>query len=56
MLLIVDIFTKNAHFLPSSDPFLAQVVAKLLLDNIHRLHGLSQSIITDREKVFTSEF
>lgn len=43
-------------FLPLSHPFSTPTVAKLFLNNIHKLHGLSQSIITDRDKVFTSKF
>lgn len=31
---------------------LSPAVAKLFLDNIHKLHGLPHSIITDRDKVF----
>lgn len=31
-------------------------MAKLFLDHVYRLHGLSTAIITDRDKIFTSKF
>lgn len=52
ILVMVDRFTKYGHFLPYS----AETVAKLFLDNIYKLHGMLQSIVTDRDKIFTSEF
>lgn len=54
ILVIVDRLTKYAHFLPLSHPFSASQVAKLFLDHIYKLHGLPQTIVTDRDKIFTS--
>ena len=34
----------------------ASTVAKLFLDNVYRLHGLPQTIISDRDRIFTSQF
>lgn len=56
ILVIVDRFTKYCHFLPLAHPFSAQVVAKLFFDNIYKLHGLPDSIVSDRDRVFTSGF
>jgi transposase InsO family protein len=56
ILVIVDRFSKYSHFVPLAHPFTAQSVAKLFLHNIYRLHGLPASIISDRDKVFTSRF
>lgn len=56
ILVIVNRFTKYGHFLALSHPFSAVTVAKLFLDSVYKLHGMSQSIVSDRDKVFTSKF
>lgn len=52
----VDKFTKYGHFLPSVHPFTAQGVALTFMNNVYKLHDLPQVIISDRDKVFTSNF
>lgn len=54
ILVVVDKFLKYAHFLPLSHPFTALQVATLYMNNIFRLHGLPEAMISDRDKVFTS--
>lgn len=56
ILVIIDRLTKYGHFLALSHPYTAQGTAKLFLDHIYRLHGLPVSILTDRDKIFTSSF
>ena len=53
ILVIIDKFTKYAHFLSLSHPFTALEVAKLYLSQVFKLHGAPKSIISDRDKVFT---
>jgi hypothetical protein len=53
ILVVIDRFTKYAHFVPLSHPFIALQVAQLFVNNIYRLHGLPQVIVSDR-RVFTS--
>lgn len=55
IMVIVDRFSKYAHFLPSAHPFSALQVAKLFVNQVYRLHGLPLSIVSDRDKVFTSQ-
>ena len=54
ILVVVDRFTKYGHFLPMSHPFTALQVAQLFINNIYRLHGLPQVIVSDRDRIFTS--
>jgi len=56
VMVIVDKFTKFAHFVPLLHPFTAQQVAQVFLDNIYRLHGMPTHIISDRDRIFTSHF
>jgi hypothetical protein len=52
---VVDRLTKCAHFLPLCHPFSAQTVAQLFMDYIFKLHGLLVTIVTDRDRIFTSK-
>lgn len=54
ILVVVDKFSKYAHFLPLSHPFTALKVAMLYMENVFKLHGLPEAIVSDRDKVFTS--
>lgn len=56
ILAVVCRLTKVAHFLPLSHPYSAITVAHLFMDNIYKLHGIPQVIISDRDKIFTSLF
>jgi len=56
LLVVVDRFSKYAHFIPLSHPFSAHQVAQAFFDIIYRLHGLPTHIISDRDKIFTSLF
>lgn len=56
ILVVVDRLTKYAHFIALSHLFTAQTVAKAFLDVIYKLHGIPTTIVTDRDKIFTSSF
>lgn len=56
ILVVVDRFTKYAHFIALAHPYTAATVASLFWKRIHSLHGIPESIVTDRDKVFVSNF
>lgn len=56
ILVVVDRFSKYAHFLAMKHPFSAQQVAQVILEQVVKLHGLPRSIVSDRDRVFTSSF
>jgi hypothetical protein len=54
ILVVVDLFTKYAHFLGLKHPFTAYSVAVLFHNNVYKLHGMPSHLISDRDRVFTS--
>jgi hypothetical protein len=56
ILVVVDRFTKYAHFIPLKHPYTALSVARSVLDTVVKLHGLPHSIVTNRDRVFPSAF
>lgn len=53
---VVDRSTKFAHFLALPTHFSAQYLASIFLAEIYRLHGIPKTIVSDRDKVFLSNF
>lgn len=56
IMVVVDKFTRYAHFLPLHHPFTAAKVAAVYLDNVFKLHSLPKVMISDRDPIFTSNF
>lgn len=53
---IADILTKSAHFLPIKTAYSLDKLAKLYIDQIIRLHGVPEEIISYRGLRFISGF
>ena len=56
IMVVVDKFSKFAHFIALRHPISAASVARAFLDHIYKLHGLPLAIISDRDWLFTSKF
>jgi len=50
ILVVVDRLTKMVHFIPTTEKTLVEGLARLFRDNVWKLHGLPESIISDREQ------
>ncbi|MCO5561028.1 hypothetical protein L7F22_014649 [Adiantum nelumboides] len=56
ILVIVDQFSKMAHFIPCKKAASAPDIASLVVQHIFRIHGLPRSIISNRDPKFTRHF
>jgi hypothetical protein len=53
---IVDRFTKSAHFITVSTTYKVRQYAELYISHIVRYHGIPKTIISDRESIFVARF
>ena len=56
ILVIVDRLSKMVHYIPTHESVTSEGTARLYFDNIFRLHGLSESLVSDRGTQFTPGF
>lgn len=56
LLVVVDKFSKMVHLIACNQQVKASDVAQLVYDHVVRLHGFPESIISDRDTRFTSNF
>jgi hypothetical protein len=54
LLVVVDRFSKRAHFIPVPVSITAESTAKVIIREVVRLHGVPKSIVSDRDPRFTS--
>lgn len=56
ILMVVDRLTKQSHFIPTTTELDTPALTQVYLHNILRLHGIPESIVSDRGSVFISSF
>ena len=56
VMVVVDSTGKRGHFIPAHTTTTAQGAALLFLNNVWKLHGLPNSVISDRGPQFVAEF
>ena len=56
ILVVVDRFSKMAHFIACNEAISSLGLALLYFNNVFKLHGLPHEIISDRGPVFVSKF
>lgn len=54
ILVVVDRFSKYAHFVPLKHQYTAAHIGKILTDHIIKLHGVPLTTTSDRDTIFTS--
>ena len=55
-MVVVELFSKMAHFVPSNKTFDAIQVVDLYFREIAHLHGIPKTITSDRDVKFMSHF
>jgi hypothetical protein len=53
IMVVVDRLSKYAHFCALKHPFIASTVAQIFMDQVFKLHGMSHSIVSNRDPTFT---
>lgn len=55
ILVVADRFPKYTHFIPFKHPYNAKQIATIFFDQVHKLHGLPATIISDRDSIFVGQ-
>ena len=55
ILIVCDRLSKMIHFIATTEGTTAKGLARLFRDNVWRLHGLPESVVSDRELQFAAE-
>lgn len=56
IMVVIDRLTKHSHFVAMKSDYTSKSVAEAFMMNIVKLHGVPKSIVSNRDKVFTSGF
>jgi hypothetical protein len=52
--MVVEYLSKYAHFCVLRHPFKASRVAQVLMDNVFKLHGMYNPIVSNHDLTFTN--
>ncbi|KAJ3474471.1 hypothetical protein NLI96_g12441 [Meripilus lineatus] len=53
---VIDLLTSMVHLTPTVQTYGASQMAEVVFENVYKLHGLPERIISDRDTLFTSTF
>jgi hypothetical protein len=56
MMVVIDPLSKYAHFCAIQHPFTSAIVTQIFMDIIFKLHGMPNSIVSDKDPTFTNNF
>jgi hypothetical protein len=56
ILVVVDRLTKYSHYIPFQESWTAEQLTHVLMDRVIRIRGIPRTYITDRDKLFTSNY
>ena len=56
ILVVIDRLSKFAHFIPLPARFSAKMVVDTFIQHVVKIHGIPQSIVSNRNRIFTSAF
>jgi hypothetical protein len=56
IMVMMDRFSKMAHFIPTKDEATTQETGRLFFTHVFKHHGLLKDIVSDRDPKFTSKF
>lgn len=56
ILVVVDQLTNYSHFIALNHSYSATTVVEAFIDNVYRLHGLPNNIVSERDPIFVSVF
>ena len=56
IMVVVDSFTKRAHFVPTFTTLSAAGTARLFVQHVWKLHGIPRKVVSDRGPQFVAEF
>jgi hypothetical protein len=56
IIVFVDRLTKMVHICPTTENLTSKEFAEMFIQNVIRLHGCPESVVSDRGSIFTSKF